>query len=710
MTVTELMYLCDFMALVPKKYDAPAWTQVVGKFMSIGVDCSNLLTDMEQFPKNRDAISSMVKEYRESIIRDNASKSLAVSINADAFVGLPEDKKEKQFKAYLEYCEMTYFPAYIVELNPVRKEFLIENFMFTYSNDGKRVVYMRKLDKPGTIWEEAPDSEAPFSKLQGSLRNSLATIIATTFPMTTVTVIVMKDGKPKMHENIPYYALYTRFENEIMSGVSGTPNNREYFHNILKQHVKELESEFKSKKTKAQLSLGMVKVVEELTNMDENLDQYGFIYQEHVKIPSLTNDPKEPAFAYFDLNTITPGPTPDFDGFMLSIEPACRDALMAAIFATFFAQSHLNQYIWIHGEGGDGKSSLLNAIAEYAGDNLACSLGQTMNSDFGLENAIGKRMVILSDVKTGLSVKSQLIHNLTGHDPVSVNRKNKPIITVRLDPIVWIAANAAPDVNFDNRNEARRCLYIKMQEPPVEIKRKFYFTDENGNFIKDANGQPINNGYDLQGNLVKEMPHILYKCKEAFMRVCPAPYSVIKPTIEQSSLALENCIDLDANEWATYIEESFDFTNKDARLKITEIHEHLQETRIVHGEKGALSTFARRDIIRLLTVKYGCSKKKIHGVRYLEGIALANTPIISWVKSANLQCTSAPAEMMQNLYDDYKEWCHEAGIFAKPRDLWLNALRNMFPGLTTTIENKRELINLEYCPSFNTFNPVSKVV
>ena len=161
-----------------------------------------------------------------------------------------------------------------------------------------------------------------------------------------------------------------------------------------------------------------------------------------------------------------------------------------------------------------------------------------------------------------------------------------------------------------------------MCEPPVEVKRKFYFVDENGEFIRDANGQPVNNGYDLQGNLVKEMPHILFKCREAFMRVCPPPYSVIKPSIEQSRIALENCIDLDANEWNTYIEDTFSFNDKNAVIKITEIHEAIQQTRITHGEKSALSSFARRDIIRLLCVKYGCGKRKIHGTRYLTGISL----------------------------------------------------------------------------------------
>jgi hypothetical protein len=261
---------------------------------------------------------------------------------------------------------------------------------------------------------------------------------------------------------------------------------------------------------------------------------------------------------------------------------------------------------------------------KFLGSRLCCSLGQTMNSEFGLENAVGKRMVILSDVKTGLSVKSQLIHNLTGHDPVSINRKNKPIITKELQPIVWIAANEAPDVNFDARNEARRCLYIKMQEPSVEVQKKFYFLNDDGSFVLDAEGRKINNGYDLTGGLLREMPAILYKCKQAFERVCPSPYSVIRPSAAAISLAEENCIDLDVDTWRTYIDETFDFSDKESQMLHTEIYEALEETKQMHSDHTKLTNFAKRDIRRLLSVVYKCGRAKINGTRYLTGLKRKN--------------------------------------------------------------------------------------
>lgn len=711
MEINEFIVACNTFKLFPRKYDTESWTHLLGELSGIGVDCTDLFKNIKAFPGSKEEINKIVKEHRNSIIETTLSRAIQFNMEADKFVTLSDEKKRKEFKAYMNYCEETFFPAYLVELNPTVTDFLRENFMFTYSNDGKRIVYVRNLDAQGTIWREVADSENAFMRLQGKMRKKLTTVLSTTHENITVSVIYKNDkGETEIKENIPYYTLYTYYEESIMKGVSGTPNNIEYFRTKLREYIENLKRKFEGKKSKNELAKGLQKIPEMLHSMDENMDQYGFLYREQIELPALTNDPNEPAFVYFDLNNIVEGPTPDFDGFMESVVPACRESLMAGIFGTFFAKCHLNQYLWMDGMGGDGKSSLFNAMAEYAGKNLSCSLGQTLNTEFGLENAVGKRMVILSDVKTGLSVKSQLIHNLTGHDIISINRKNKPIISARLDPILWIAANNPPDVNFANRNEARRCLYIKMQEPPIEIKRKFYFTDDKGNLILDASGKPINNGYDLKGNLIKEMPHILYKCREVFKRVCPPPYSVIKINAEQSALTLENCVDLDANEWSTYIEETFDFRNPTAKLKITEIQEAIRETRLNHGERSAISNYQKGDIIQLLVNGYKCSKKKVKGIRYLEGISIANTSVISWAKSANLQCTAAPTEMLQNLYDDYKQWCHECGAYAKSRDIWLNGLRNVFPNLITAVDNKNELINLEYCPVLNTFTPVSKVV
>lgn len=618
MTYDDFLYGCSIFGLVPPKYDEGGWYTLVNKLGKVGVDVTEL-DDLSALPKSRKDAELKITEYKNKIQKLD-SFTCVTGINADTFWQLSEEKRDKEFKHFVETIEHLAFPPCILETDPILQQYIVDHYMYTFASDGSPIVYCRALGVPGTIWEECGDSEDVFLKARGELREGLIKRLVVRSLARTYTVFYMKDGEQNIMEHVPYWKLHKKYYSKAMESVKGSPENVTKFAEKYTSWIDYIKQCNAGKLSDGQLERGMQEIPKMLRELDSSLLDMTFFYHKNIDLPTLTNDPSEPAMAYFDLSAITEGPTPDFDGFMEAVEPDCRKALMAAIYATFFAKCRLNQYIWIHGEGGDGKSSLLNAIATYAGDRLACSLGQTMNSDFGLEDAIGKRMVILSDVKTGLSVKSQLIHNLTGHDPVSVNRKNKPIITVRLNPIVWIAANEAPDVNFDNRNEARRCLYIKMCEPPEHIQKKFYFTDENGNFILDNAGRKMNNGYDLEGGLLREMPHILYKCREAFEQVCPPPYSVIKPEIGALQMAEDNCVDLEAATYSTYIVETFSFDNKNAQLLQTEVFEAIQETMKNHSDRNNLNQFAKRDIRRLLTVKYGCKRKKINGIYYMEGI------------------------------------------------------------------------------------------
>lgn len=621
MNRNDFLLACDFMGLRPKKYDSDGWMGIIIKLMNCGVDCSSVNESASTLPKSRKELDDEVAKSKKSMADAiNGYLTTVFAINADDFAVANEDVQDKLFKQFLTTCDSMYFPPYCLEMNPVLQNFLQLHVMFTYNKKGEPLIYTHDDSEPGNIWKEAGNHETVFQTMQGGLREQLMAVLCSTSDTATVTVVYEKDGKTDVARHVPKYKLFRRYYGDMIKNVSGTEENIRKFGEYLTRYIDNLKRIHERRFTKGELATGLQLIPKRLAEMDEGINEMGFIYRKSISLPSLTNDPNEPAQAYFDLSTITEGPTPDFDGFLEAVVPECRKSLMAAIFATFFAQSHLNQYIWIHGEGGDGKSSLLNAMAEYAGENLACSLAHNMDSNFALENAIGKRLVIMSDVKTGLSVKSQLIHNLTGHDLIDIDRKNKPVISVHLDPILWIAANEAPDVNFENRNEARRCLYIKMlREPPVEIQRKFYFTDDKGNFMLDANGEKINNGFDLKGALVKEMPHILYKCREVFYEVCRPPYSVIMQSTEQSRLAVVYCTDIDANEWTTYITEAFDF-NPEGRLRITDIHENLQATRASHGDKSKLNNFQKRDIIRLLETKFKCKRKKIDGVRYMEGV------------------------------------------------------------------------------------------
>ena len=543
-----------------------------------------------------------------------------LELNADSYAALDDASRFKYIARWMETIKMNLFPTCIPELGLHLKEFLKKNFAFTYSSCGKRIVYARNLDVPGTVWEELPGDEDAFEKLQGRLRAELMAAMMVDCGKYAYTVYLAEaGGEVKVEEHVPEWVLYTRAITSLKPYITGQQANVMRVQSELSSAIEAMRKNYEGNIAPAAMRQGLQDIPRQLRLLDKKLDEYGFLFRKDLEFPNLTNDPDEDALAFFDLSTIVDGPTPAFDSFLHNVEPCCIDSLKAAIYASFYAKSHLNQYIWMHGEGGDGKTSLTGAVSEYAGMRLTCAIGQNLKSDFVLENAIDKRLLVFSDVKSGLSIKSTMLHNITGHDAMDVNRKGKPAITRHLDLIVWVAANDPPQVNFSNDNEVRRLLYIKTHKPPLEIQKKYNFTDKDGNLILDPRGKPINNGYDLKGKLIKEMPHILFKCREAFERVSSPEKNTILMNDEQFKLAMENCIDIEANSFEDAIGESFEFGGTD-RVRISDIHEEISETMRSHGERRLISSMDKKEIIRMLTTKYGCTKRTLNGVRYLEGL------------------------------------------------------------------------------------------
>ena len=617
----------------PAKYDDASWVKYLGKFTgSLNKDVLNELID-GPFPNSSDAFNEQSSTFIKGLVsasvseHERADQASAFStqtgmptLDANRFLGLSDEKKSEEFVKFMENAMKYIFPRCYPELHPALINYLSTHFMFT-PGGGKHIYYNRISDSPN-IWEEAPVSP-PFENSSGEFRATITALLSMTCSNEYLQVIAQdNNGNVKLHRQIPKYKMFMKYKDSIAKLVTGSQDAVATVTGYIDKFIEDSKRRCSGALTEIEIKRGVEHKIEMLHELDLQIPDITWCFRQEVHIANMTNDTTTPAFAYFDLNSLTPGETPNFDGFLTGVYPECRETLMAALYATFFAKSQLSQYLWLHGEGGDGKSSFLAAIAEFAGKRLACSLNQqAIKSDFGLEECVGKRIVIISDVKTGLTVKSGLIHNLTGHDPIWVNRKNRPGITVTFNPVVWIASNEAPDVDFANQNESRRCVYIRVRKPDKEVQKRMYFLDENGEIKIGKNGRPQFNGYDLKGGLVNEMPHILYKCKEAFDRLCPAPHNAIQQSDEAIELAVTNCIDIEADEIEYYLTKTFDFGNPKDKMKQTEVFQALKDCREQNGIKREYNQFEKRTIRRKLENLHQCVQKKIGGQYYLTGIS-----------------------------------------------------------------------------------------
>jgi hypothetical protein len=136
-------------------------------------------------------------------------------------------------------------------------------------------------------------------------------------------------------------------------------------------------------------------------------------------------------------------------------QPDCRDRKM----------------LYLHGEGLCGKSTLVNKIMKNFGDDF-CS-GATAHdfanaTAFGLEDFIGKRLIVLSDLNDNINLPGYSnVRQLTGNDPMKINRKFLGSLMIRLNSRLLVVANNDPVIS-NNKESITRVLYVHMKSPATK--------------------------------------------------------------------------------------------------------------------------------------------------------------------------------------------------------------------------------------------------
>jgi hypothetical protein len=129
-------------------------------------------------------------------------------------------------------------------------------------------------------------------------------------------------------------------------------------------------------------------------------------------------------------------------------------------------------------------------------------------------------------------MKSELMHRILGDDPVSIEGKGVNAFTGKVEAKIMIASNITPEVNIAFPNEMSRILFLKMVEPPEEIMLDYCLADPKNpkKVLRRSDGTPVLVGSDLKEHLIKEMPHILYKCRESYKKLCPGHRMIVVPS------------------------------------------------------------------------------------------------------------------------------------------------------------------------------------
>ena len=258
------------------------------------------------------------------------------------------------------------------------------------------------------------------------------------------------------------------------------------------------------------------------------------------RIKAFTNDPNENALMLCIIDKYINGQlfieedmlerykTPAWDEWLDKFDKQSQEYIMAWIWTLVYQNSNNSEILWIRSEGGDGKTTFVNALKSgfekiiIFGNNdfdehttPFCADITNSNSD-GLKDKFlpgriyDKRLVYVPECKNANILRSSIIHQLTGGESMSAEQKFEKAFTVKPQANVLICSNDYPNVD-NQRNELRRLLFVSPREDYVHKE------------IKDDT---------FEKRLSAELDTLLYKCKFYYDRCVKRGKGYIQPPSE----------------------------------------------------------------------------------------------------------------------------------------------------------------------------------
>ena len=110
-------------------------------------------------------------------------------------------------------------------------------------------------------------------------------------------------------------------------------------------------------------------------------------------------------------------------------------------------------YNWL-GKRFAGKSSLAETYEEMVGERNRCAVDLCdFASDFGLEDTVGKKLILVSEAKVDHRHSANIVEKIkkiSGNDLVNIKRKHKTALSVRLNAKILAVSNHLPKLIDDS--------------------------------------------------------------------------------------------------------------------------------------------------------------------------------------------------------------------------------------------------------------------
>lgn len=162
-------------------------------------------------------------------------------------------------------------------------------------------------------------------------------------------------------------------------------------------------------------------------------------------------------------------------------------ALKAFIGSLFFEESDMQQYVWLSGQGQNGKGALSRFLHSVFANAYSSQIPPQPTDRFWTSMIMGKRLVVFPDCNNQSFVTSGLFKSLTGGDPVRIEQKNQPAGTTIMSAKYLFLSNERPALSSEKADQ-RRIIYCEMGAVPNKPDPKYQekLWAEGGSFLSEC--------------------------------------------------------------------------------------------------------------------------------------------------------------------------------------------------------------------------------
>ena len=348
-------------------------------------------------------------------------------------------------------------------------------------------------------------------------------------------------------------------------------------------------------------------------------------------VADFTNDENVDALSYFPSSAPLFGSCQHWLNFESQMPDIYRPVWRSLFAGIFDDQNRSRQIAILCDKGQTGKSGMIRAINTVAGSSFMAAVSKgSLDNQFWGSKVFGKRLVVFSDSGNAKITQMDKIKQISGSDPIDIERKGKDSFSWTPNTRVIVTTNRPPELDIFQRHQTSRMVLIPLEATKdPEVLKTFCLVDENGDLVLNDNGEHIPIGADYDVRMAEEFWDYLELCRESYAELCPnRKETIISPAITEDMT--RNAASEDSDIFS-YILSFFLQPDPQGRVSNSDIRvilEYIAENSRKSMDLDLFREFAKGEGFLPTRIKYrGVVCRGFSGISLRPGVKIVNGDI-----------------------------------------------------------------------------------